>query len=51
MAAGLMEDSARMARLRLCARAMAESINWESVIDKFESVLRGVIQGQQDANV
>ena len=44
MAAGLMEDSGRMARLRLCARAAAERIGWESVVDRFESVLRSVIE-------
>ena len=44
MAAGLMDDSGRMARLRLCARAAAERIGWESVVDRFESVLRSVIE-------
>jgi glycosyltransferase involved in cell wall biosynthesis len=51
MAVGLMEDSARMLRLRLRARAVAQSINWESVIDRFESVLHEVIQRQQAALV
>lgn len=46
MAAGLIEDSARMARLRLCARAAAERIGWESVVDRFERVLRSVIERQ-----
>ena len=46
MAAGLMEESGRMARLRLCARAAAERIGWESVVDRFESVLRSVIERQ-----
>ena len=46
MAAGLMEDSARMARLRLCARAAAERMGWESVVDRFERVLRSVIERQ-----
>ena len=44
MAAGLMEDSGRLARLRLCARVAAERIGWESVVDRFESVLRSVIE-------
>jgi glycosyltransferase involved in cell wall biosynthesis len=44
MAAGLTEDSARMSRLGLCARAAAEHIGWEGVVDQFESVLRGVIR-------
>ncbi len=43
MAAGLMEHSARMARLRLRARAAAERIDWESVVDDFENVLRGLV--------
>jgi glycosyltransferase involved in cell wall biosynthesis len=51
MAVGLMEDSSRMLRLRLRARAVAQSINWESVIDRFESVLHEVIQRQQAALV
>ena len=49
MAAGLMEDSARIARLRLYARAAAERNDWESVVSKFENVLRDVIQKQDAA--
>ena len=51
MAAGLMEDSARMARLRLGARTAAERNDWESVVDEFENVLRGVIQSRESARV
>ena len=51
MAAGLMEDSSRIARLRLRARSAAESIGWESVVDKFESVLRSVIRLRETAHV
>jgi len=43
MAAGLVEDSTRMAALRVSARAAAERIDWESVVDEFEKVLRGVM--------
>ena len=46
MAAGLMNDSPRIARLRIRARAAAERIDWEDVVDEFENVLRGVIQRQ-----
>lgn len=46
LAASLMKDSARIARLRIRARAAAELIDWEGVVDEFENVLRGVIQGQ-----
>lgn len=35
-----------MARLRLRARAAAERLGWEIVVDRFESVLRSVIEGQ-----
>lgn len=51
MAAGLMQDSARMARLRLYARAAAERNDWESVVSEFENVLRDVIQKQHAARV
>jgi glycosyltransferase involved in cell wall biosynthesis len=51
MAAGLMEGSARMARLRLRARSAAERIDWESVVDDFENVLRGVVQRQDATRV
>ena len=51
MAAGLIEESTRMARLRLRARAAAERIDWESVIDEFENVLRGAIQRKNVAHV
>ena len=51
MAAGLMEDSSRVARLRLHARSAAESIGWESVVDKFESVLRSVIHEREAAYI
>ena len=51
MAAGLMEDSSRIARLRVCARSAAERIGWESVVDKFESVLRSVIRVRETAHV
>lgn len=47
MAAGLMNDSPRIARLRIRARAAAERIDWEDVVDEFENVLRGVIQRQE----
>jgi glycosyltransferase involved in cell wall biosynthesis len=51
MAAGLMKDSLRIARLRMRARAAAERIDWGGVIDEFENVLRGVIQRQKAARV
>jgi glycosyltransferase involved in cell wall biosynthesis len=51
MAAGLMQDSARLARLRLYARAAAERNDWESVVSEFEYVLRDVIQKQHAARV
>jgi glycosyltransferase involved in cell wall biosynthesis len=51
MAAGLMQDSARLARLRLYARAAAERNDWESVVSEFENVLRHVIQKQHAARV
>ena len=44
MAAGLAKDSTRMVRLRGNARAAAERIGWESVVDEFERVLRSVLQ-------
>jgi len=44
MATSLLKRSARTARLGACARAAAERIDWESVVDEFENVLRGVIQ-------
>lgn len=49
MAAGLAEDSTRMTRLRLNARSAAERIGWESVVDEFERVLRGVLQIREAA--
>ena len=51
MAAGLVEDSTRMTRLRGNARAAAERIGWESVVDEFELVLRGVLQAREAARV
>ncbi len=51
MATGLIGDSTRMARLRLRARGAAERIDWDSVIDEFESVLRGAIQRKTAAHV
>jgi glycosyltransferase involved in cell wall biosynthesis len=51
MAAGLMSDPLRVARLRMCARTAAERIDWEGVVDEFENVLRGVIQRQEAARV
>lgn len=47
MAVGLTKDSARMRRLRVCARLAAERIGWEGVVHQFESVLRGVVQKQE----
>jgi glycosyltransferase involved in cell wall biosynthesis len=49
MAAGLMNDSLRIAHLRIRARAAAERIDWEGVVDEFENVLRGVIQRHEAA--
>jgi hypothetical protein len=46
-----MNDSLRIARLRIRARAAAEPIDWEGVFDEFENVLRGVIQRQEAARV
>ena len=51
MAAGLMNDSLRIARLRIRARAAAERIDWEGVVDEFENVLRSVIRRQEAGRV
>ena len=51
MAAGLMNDSLRLARLRIRARAVAERIDWEGVVDEFVNVVRGVIQRHKAAGV
>lgn len=41
------EASTRMMRLRPNARTTAERIGWESVVDEFECVLRGVPQTRE----
>jgi glycosyltransferase involved in cell wall biosynthesis len=51
MAADMIGDSTRMARLRLRARAVAQGIDWESVVDKFEGVLHGVIRARTAAGL
>lgn len=47
MAADLMNDPASIAKLRARARAAAERIDWEGVVDQFENVLRGILQKQE----